>query len=168
MDANDLSGSIPEELYELTVLTSLKIFNNTQLRGPIHAERIQQLYNLQVFSAGHTQLGGTLPESMFTSLTNMRELKLEHASLEGTLSEDIGLQWHNTLEYLWLHSNQMTGTLPDALDSLTHLGELKLENNQFVGTISQAVCEQRGSRFRELSLVTVDCEIACTCCDDYC
>jgi len=169
LDVNNLSGSIPTELYDLSLLTSLQLFNNTQLTGTIDSQRISQLSNLEIFSAGRTQLKGTIPESVYSTLTSMRQFKLEHAQMVGTLSSKLH-QWNATLEILWLHGNQLTGPLPtEALGSLTQLKELQFQqNNDLVGTIPQTVCEQRGNRLFELSKLMVDCEIACTCCDDYC
>jgi len=68
-----------------------------------------------------------------------------------------------------LNGNQFRGTLPtlEALEALTNLQELQLQDNMFVGNISETMCAQRGDGFQELAVLKVDCQVECTCCDEY-
>lgn len=168
MEGNRLTGSLPDELFGLTQLTSLLLSNNTQLTGDLdnNNDRISRLSNLREFKASFTQLQGTLPDSMFSSWTNLETLNVEHASLRGILSEDIAL-WNASLVTLQLQNNQFSGVLPTGLDALTVLKELQLEGNAFSGTISQSLCARRGDGFGQLSVLTVDCSVECSCCDFY-
>lgn len=162
-----MRGTLPSELYTLTLLEELDIHNNTRLSGPLNSSLFPQLTHLRAFSAGYTKLSGTLPEDMFIAMSNMEHWSVEHSEFQGTLSEQIAL-WNSTLSTLWLQYNRFIGTVPQALDYLTALQELKLEFNQFRGTISETLCAERGDGFQELSVLTVDCAfVTCGCCDGY-
>ena len=162
MNSNQLTG-IPPQMFELTQLTTLILSKNPDLKGRF---RVEQLSNLESFYAAFTQLNGPLPDKLFARLTKLEILDVQNASLTGTLSEHLAL-WNNSIQTLRLQNNQFDGSLPTALDSLTRLMELHLEGNAFVGAISESVCDRRGDGFQELSYLSVDCAVECSCCDAY-
>ena len=104
---NNLNGSIPAEIGNLTSLINLRLMNNRELTGIIPPE-IGNLANLQILNLIGNQLTGTIP----VELSNLADL--------GTLA-------------LW--SNQFTGTIPAELSKLSKLGYLGLDGNQFTGNI---------------------------------
>ena len=158
---------MPDELFALTQLTSLKLTNNTQLDGALSSDnRLARLSKLETLEAGYTQLQGTLSPGMFASLTALQTFRVPGAALSGPLPEELAL-WNASLQTLWLQDNKLTGTLPTALDALTALVELKLEGNDITGNVSQSLCSRRGERFQELAVLTVDCAVGCSCCDFY-
>jgi Leucine-rich repeat (LRR) protein len=188
---NQLSGTLPTELRQLTQIKTLILSNNSALSWPVHLDRLD-LFHLEEFQASNTHMNGTFEQLLFSGLPQLTTFKLdsngtwtfyiqqvifsglpnltifevEGASLRGTLPEELAL-WNSSLTRLWLQNNQLTGRLPTALNVLTQLQELRLEGNQLSGTISQSLCDRRGQGYQKLEVLTVDCSVACTCCDDY-
>jgi hypothetical protein len=70
--ANQLTGTIPTELSQLSNLQSLNLYHN-QLTGTIPTE-LSQLSNLQFLSLGVNELTGAVPVA-FTNLTAMSEYR---------------------------------------------------------------------------------------------
>ncbi len=97
---NNLSGSIPTRLSQLTNLTGLYLSNN--------------------------ELTGTIPVEL-GQLTNLTGLNLSNNELTGTIPMELG-QLTN-LTRLWLNSNSLSGTIPSELAQLTNLTYLYLNNN---------------------------------------
>lgn len=87
LQSNGLTGTLPDELAQLTALESLYL--------------------------GFNQLSGNLPESM-ASLQNLKYLYLGYNNLSGTIPESFA-GWMNTLETINLSGNSFTGKLPEAI-----------------------------------------------------
>ncbi|MGD2092317.1 MAG: SBBP repeat-containing protein, partial [Candidatus Aminicenantes bacterium] len=127
LNNNQLSGTMPD-LSSLVNLTELKLSVN-QLDGSIPAW-LNNLVNLQIIHLNNNQFSGTIPD--LSSLVNLTELNLAINSLSGTIPV-----WINNLTALTtiiLSGNQLTGTIPD-MGSLTQLLVLDLFTNQLTGTI---------------------------------
>jgi hypothetical protein len=112
---------------------------------------------------GFTGLGGAIPDEMFV-LTDLSEMNLEGALFSGTLSENFRML-NASLMDLSLNNNQFTGPIPEAFDYLTALETLQIQWNFLTGSISAQICAERGLRFQQLALLTVDCVVECNCCD---
>ena len=97
---NNLRGSIPAELGDLTALEELRLSNNF-LTGPI-PPALGRLNALEVLRLSNNALGGPVP--------------LELADL-------------GNLEELRLHQNRLTGDLPRDLRLVTNLRRLRIEDN---------------------------------------
>ena len=106
LDGNQLAGSIPTQLGNLTALTDLYLFSN-QLTGSIPTQlgNLTALTHLYLFN---NQLTGSIP----TQLENL-----------------------TALTHLYLSDNQLTGSIPTQLENLTALRWLYLNNNQLTGSI---------------------------------
>jgi Leucine-rich repeat (LRR) protein len=130
LSSNQLSGSIPPELGQLSNLEDLVLFSN-QLSGTIPAE-LGQLTNLTWLSLRGNQLSGTIPPEL-GQLTNLTELYLFSNQLSGTIPPELG-QLSN-LEYLRLSFNQLSGSIPPELGQLSNLKRLRLYYNQLCGEI---------------------------------
>ena len=113
---NQLTGSIPSEIGNLTNLTELYLFNN--------------------------QLTGSIPPEI-GNLTNLTSLWSESNQLTGSIPPEIGNV--TNLEVLYLHQNQLTGFIPQEIGDLTNLTELDLSNNQLTGPIPDEICNQGDS-----------------------
>ena len=132
-------------------------------------------------------MGGTLPNEFFY-LTSLKEFQIANDNFSGRMASQ---SWSNftLLEDLDLTQNDFTGPLPDIFLDFVHLGkhlfgrlnipfvshidscflvaeELKLQGNRLTGTIPDGICDLRGTGPGEVSVLTVDCNIVCTCCDD--
>ena len=100
LDSNNLNGTIPPELGNLSGLVNLHLFNNS-LAGNIPSE-LGDLHNLEVLSIGTNSLSGAVPSEI------------------GSLTK---------LKWMYLNNNDLTGTLPTELTSMTKLQLFHFENN---------------------------------------
>ena len=143
---NDLTGSIPEQLGQLTNLQSLNLLGN-QLTGPI-PEQLGQLTNLQTLYLNGSQLSGPIPEQL-GQLTNLQSLYLGNSQLSGPIPEQLG-QLTN-LQRLYLGSNQLSGPIPEQLGQLTNLQRLYLGSNQLSGPIPEQLGQLTNLEFLHLN-----------------
>ncbi len=127
---NRLSGTIPEELGNLSRLKELSLSSN-QLSGEIPAE-LGNLSNLEELHLYQNELGGTIPEE-FGNLSRLRELSLSRNQLSGEIPAELGSL--SILEELYLYENQLSGAIPVELGNLSRLKELSLSSNQLSGEI---------------------------------
>ena len=140
---NDLQGPIPEEIGNLTNLTKL-ILNENQLTGSIPVE-ISYLINLTTLYLGWNQLSGSIPPEV-GNLTNLNGLALYWNQLSGSIPPEIG-NLTNLIE-LWLFGNQLTGSIPPEIGNLANLEFLILKDNLLTGTIPEQIWDL--SSLREL------------------
>ena len=127
---NPLTGTVPTELAQLTKLTRLDLDGN-QLTGTIPVE-LTQLTRLKYLSLASNQLTGTIPTEL-ARLTNLTDLSLGDNQLTGTIPTELAQLTKFTSLDLGL--NQLTGTIPTELAGLTKLTWLILGGNQLTGTI---------------------------------
>jgi len=124
---NQLTGSIPTELVNLTNLTVL-VLPDSQLTGSIPTE-LANLTNLTVLDLSNNQLTGSIPTEL-GNLTNLTNLNLSNNQLTGSIPTELGNL--TNLTNLNLSNNQLTGSIPTGL---TNLSSLDLSNNQLTGSI---------------------------------
>ena len=106
LSSNELTGTIPPELGNLSELTYVEL-NVNRLAGPIPPE-IGNLANLVWLSLTRNLIAGTIPPEL------------------GNLSR---------LEGLFLNSNWLDGTVPPELGNLPNLRRLGLDLNRLTGAI---------------------------------
>ncbi len=126
----DLNGTIPPELGNLTALERLELEEN-QLTGSIPPE-LGNLTNLQILYLYENQLTGSIPPEL-GNLTNLQELYLYDNELTGSIPPELGNL--TNLQELYLYDNQLTGSIPPELGNLTALERLELDNNELTGSI---------------------------------
>ena len=127
---NQLSGSIPVELGNLNDLIDLHLSNN-QLTGAIPSE-ISNLANLVDLSLHFNQLSGSIP-AVFSNLTSLKRLVLYNNRLNGSIPKELGSL--PNLTELHLYMNQISGPIPIELGNLNQLSVLYLSQNQLNGSI---------------------------------
>lgn len=131
LDNNQLSGSIPVELGNLSNLTHLN-FGYNQLTGSIPLE-LGNLLNLENLSLRNNQLSGSIPSDL-GNLINLTHLYLRNNQLSGSIPVELG-NLSNLILLINLQNNQLNGNIPVELSNLTTLEELNLNNNQLSGSI---------------------------------
>ncbi len=155
---NNLSGTLPPELEQLTRVTRLSLYSN-KLTGTI-PEELGNLTNLTQLTASWNQLTGGIPEEL-GNLTNLTRLILDGNPLGRPIPPELGkltsltrldASWAGltgpipaelgnliALTRLSLYSNQLTGGIPAELGQLTNLTHLSLYGNKLTGTIPAAL-----------------------------
>ena len=123
---NNLVGTLPDELSDLTELTTLYLWGN-KLSGPI--PDLSGLTGLTHLVLSSNQLTGEI--AWLGGLTKLTTVYLWGNELSGPIPDLTGL---TDLIYLSLSQNKLTGELPD-VSGLTKLQELYLWGNQLSGTI---------------------------------
>ena len=123
--SNHLTGSIPA----LTGLTNLSSFwvSSNQLTGPIPA--LTGLTNLAYFVVTNNQLTGSIP--VLTGLTNLNTFISSNNLLTWSIPALAGL---TNLTYFVSSNNPLAGSIP-ALSGLTTMVDFEVSNNQLTGTI---------------------------------
>ena len=127
---NNLSGSIPSALGNLNNLQRLYLFDN-QLSGSIPSA-LGSLSNLLSLELCCNQLSGSIPLAL-GNLSNLELIDLRGNQLSGSIPLELGNL--NKLQNLWLFNNQLSGSIPSALGNLSALQYLDLSGNQLNGTI---------------------------------
>ena len=130
MTDNDLSGSLPSELGELTRLRFLRLPSN-KLTGPIPGE-LGLLPDLWVISLSQNNLSGSIPPELGQAAT-LFTIQLNYNQLTGEIPAELGQL--PRLDNLQLNDNQLTGRIPPELGRLTGLRSLFLDYNMLSGSI---------------------------------
>lgn len=123
---NQLSGSIPAELGQLTELISINLSDN-QLSGSIASE-LWQLPKLSGLVLNDNQLTGSLTAEI-GQLTNLENIALHNNQLSGDFPQEFGLL--TKLQTVTLYGNQFTGSIPAAVAQWPLLFVLEVQDNQF-------------------------------------
>jgi len=114
-------------VYSVENTTELDLYNN-QLTGSIPPE-IGNLTNLTYLNLGNNQLTGSIP-SEIGNLTNLTSLSLMINQLTGSIPPEIGNL--TNLTGLGIHDNQLTGDIPNIICDLDieWSSNLNISNNQ--------------------------------------
>ena len=130
LNANKLSGEIPEELGGLTDLQELWLSHN-ELSGEIPTE-LGNLTNLEWLDLSKNELSGEIPAEL-GNLTSLTLLFLHENELSGEIPTELGSL--TSLKRLYLTQNMLSGAIPVALGKLTNLEYLSLSQNELSGEI---------------------------------
>ena len=144
-----LSGTIPDALGRLSMLTHLNLRSNPGLSGEI-PDALGNLRNLRLLNLHSNSHTGAVPD--LSRIAGLEELYLANnadyvtnddgkkVKIEGTGLTGQIPTWLNgmtNMEELWLWGNSLTGTVPN-LSGMTSLVKLKLANNNLTGGVPQA------------------------------
>ncbi|XP_051135135.1 probable LRR receptor-like serine/threonine-protein kinase At1g56140 [Andrographis paniculata] len=155
--ALDVSGPLPDELWNLTFLENLNLGQN-YLTGPFPAS-IGRLTRMQYLTIGINALSGEVPRELgmlngllslafgtnnFTgplpselgNLSRLTQIYFDSAGVSGPIPDTFaGLQ---RLEKVWASDNELSGQIPEFIGNWTSLVQLRLEGNSFQGPIPQS------------------------------
>jgi Leucine-rich repeat (LRR) protein len=128
---NNLTGSIPMELTNLSNLKKLYLDSN-QIGGSIPPE-LGDLSTLEMLFLGfNDNMSGSIPSEL-GKLTNLKELYLSSLNLSGNIPPELGDL--SNLTNLELRSNNLSGNIPSELGKLTNVTNFELQNNNLSGNI---------------------------------
>ena len=130
LPGNNLSGSLPDEIGNLTLFQELAL-NDNNITGSI-PESIGELKDLSFIWLSFNRLTGSIPESI-GRLTNLSYFNLSDNQLSGSIPESIGNC--DNIEIFTLSTNQLTGEIPKSIGNLKKLRSLSLDYNQLSGQI---------------------------------
>ncbi|OAY40247.1 hypothetical protein MANES_09G007400v8 [Manihot esculenta] len=148
LSGNNLSGSIPPCLANLTSLKSFTSYFESQLGSrPAYIEEMdlmmkgrklsytKTLQVVNVIDLSQNNLHGEIPEEMM-NLSYLITFNLSRNQLTGKIPENIGDLKH--LETLDLSCNHLSGSIPPSMSSMTFLNYLNLSHNNLSGPIPSA------------------------------
>ena len=118
LGGNELTGSIPPEIGNLTNLTSLRL-NDNQLTGEI-PPGIGNLTNLERLYLHQNQLTGYIPQEI-GDLTNLTELDLSNNQLTGIIPDEICNQGDSSPS---LSNNQFCPPYPSCVEDYVGLQDV--------------------------------------------
>ncbi len=127
---NNLTGPIPPEIAQLSLLTRLDLLDNT-ITGPLPKE-LGNMSLLNFLRVSRNSISGDIPPEL-GQLTRLRFLYLDHNRLTGEIP--IELADLESISLLGLSANQLSGTIPPELGNLSTLTNLSLSSNQLTGSI---------------------------------
>ena len=130
LEGNHLSGSIPSGVDNLTRLEVLSIHDNA-LTGSIPSE-VGNLTGLTQILLSNNQLSGSIPSTL-GNLTDLTELHLQDNRLSGSIPSGVGNL--TRLRILFLYNNELTGPIPATVGNITNLEELDLNENRLEGPL---------------------------------
>ena len=146
LKTNDVSGTLPASIGELSHLRYLHLAKN-KLSGelPISIGNMRELGALYLYN---NRFSGEIPETLYT-LDNLSNLQLQDNEFTGHISASIGNL--TGLSYLFLAGNNLSGTIPESLGNLTNLITLDLSWNQLSGPIPDSLANMTQLKFLWLS-----------------
>ena len=132
LDSNNLVGSIPPQLAQLTRLGRLSVMNNG-LGGPIPPE-LARLSGLHYLDLSRNDLTGPVPPEL-SRLTDVTALNLGMNRLSGPIPPELG----DLARVTWLNlgNNDLTGTIPPEL-AIPGLYTLLLNGNLLEGSVPES------------------------------
>lgn len=133
LEDNNLIGTIPPDLGNLSGLTQLNLSEN-RLAGPIPVE-LGNLPNLSGLNLSDNELNGPIPPQL-GSLSNLVWLYLWGNELNGAIPPQLGNL--SSLLELELGINNLTGPLPPELGNLSNLRMLRLDGNRLTGEVPES------------------------------
>ncbi|GFP85151.1 probable LRR receptor-like serine/threonine-protein kinase at1g56130 [Phtheirospermum japonicum] len=128
--ALDVSGPLPNELWNLTFFTDVNLAQN-YLTGPIPAS-IGNLVRMQYLSFGINALSGEVPRELGL-LTDLRSLSFSTNNFSGTLPPELGNL--SRLEQIYFNSAGVSGQIPETFANLRSLERVWGFDNELTGQI---------------------------------
>ncbi|XP_023518059.1 probable LRR receptor-like serine/threonine-protein kinase At1g06840 [Cucurbita pepo subsp. pepo] len=130
LNGNKLSGSLPDELGNLTKLIRFQVDEN-QLSGPI-PKSYANLINLKHIHFNNNTLSGQIPSELST-LPKLIHLLLDNNKLSGSLPPELSSL--PVISILQLDNNNLEGEIPASYENFSTLVKLSLRNCGLEGQI---------------------------------
>lgn len=131
LSGNNLIGTLPAEIGNLTSLTNLSAGYNT-ISGSLPPE-IGQLSNLDTLFMSYNAVDGTIPIELY-NLTNLVRWSMSNNQLNGLLAPEIANL--TNLKYLALWNNPIGGAIPVEFWDMSQLENIFLGTSNISGEIS--------------------------------
>jgi Leucine-rich repeat (LRR) protein len=128
LSSNNLVGSIPPQLNNVTTLRSLDLYNN-YITGSLE---IDELVSLATLDLGFNYISGVLPATI-AKLSSMVSMELFVNYIFGTIPASIGLL--TTLHTLDIAENYLSGPIVPEIGDLPQLTTLQFGSNLLFGSI---------------------------------
>lgn len=133
---NYVQGTIPSEIGQFDKLRVLSIAGNLSGEIPNSIFNLKNLISLSILNySGNENLNFELPQSIDV-MSNLNYLYLNNC-VAGKLPSSIGNL--KKLQYLNLFNNKLTGNIPSSFENLTQLIELDLTKNELSGIIPENI-----------------------------
>ncbi|KAG8643800.1 hypothetical protein MANES_11G067400v8 [Manihot esculenta] len=138
LQENQIYGSIPSDIANLTGLTVLNLTSNS-LNGTISA-KISHLFNLEQLFLSHNLFTGEIPAALgnipptLGHCIDLYKLDLSYNRLIGSIPPEIS-QIRELRIFLNLSHNQLEGPLPIELSKLENVQEMDVSSNNLTGNI---------------------------------
>ena len=146
LNGNELAGAIPDELGNLAQLRGLALDNN-ELTGPI-PPALGELSQLTLLDLTGNNLNGTIPAEL-GALPRLDSLLLGNNGLSGPIPAELGDL--GSLRRLRLSFNRLSGAVPPELGELTDLAYLSVSSNDLTGPIPAELANLSAIRFLSVS-----------------
>ncbi|KAM3264678.1 hypothetical protein P3L10_001672 [Capsicum annuum] len=135
----ELYGILPERVFQLPNLESLYLSYNPQLTVRFPSTKWNSSASLMELGLSGVNATGRIPES-FSHLTSLRyldlmELSLRNNNFDGQLEFLSSNRSWTQLEWLYISSNSLTGSIPSNVSGLHNLQTLNLSSNHLNGNI---------------------------------
>lgn len=137
--SNNLNGTLPTEIGDLSEITNITINFNDQLTGSIPTQ-IGNLSKLTTLSFWNNNLNGTIPSEL-GNCTNLETLSLEDNQLTGNIPANFANL--TAMKSFWINGNYLSGNIPSFFSSWTSLDFFSIGNgnntaeahNDFTGSL---------------------------------
>lgn len=147
LEDNNLSGSIPSSIGNLTELLSLDLSENNltgnipsemgnliKLEGNINQSGILTYTYSEALKLSDNNLSGNIPSEL-GKLTKVKNLDVSNNNLTGSIPKELGQLYQ--LIGLELNGNYLTGSIPEELGNISNLSNLILHDNNLSGEIPE-------------------------------
>jgi Leucine-rich repeat (LRR) protein len=133
LGTNKFTGTIPEEIGELTELRAFGLDENF-LTGKI--PNIWTCSKLLILYLDSNQLTGTISPEI-KGMTELIDVRFRKNVLTGTIPPEIHDLTH--LELFYVDDNKLTGTIPATWELMTRLQELQFYKNDLTGVLPDSM-----------------------------